>query len=120
MQLLMKHSVYPERIVTDKLGSYTLAAKHLDLVDAHSNSGRKKNNRAENSHLPVRLRERKMQGFKSLESAQQFLLSHSGVYNAFNIQRHQLSRRGMKVLRNAAFELWDEATAGRCRHQPQT
>ena len=30
IQPLMKHAVYPERIVTDKLGSYALAAIHLN------------------------------------------------------------------------------------------
>ena len=53
-----------------------------------------------------------MQGFKSLESAQQFLTSHTGVYNTFSIQRHQLSRRAMRLLREAAFEAWRHATAG--------
>jgi transposase-like protein len=76
---------------------YGLALEHLNLTDAHACAGRRKNNRAENSHLPVRLRERKMQGFKSLESAQQFLTSHTGVYDTFSIQRHQLSRRAMRL-----------------------
>lgn len=111
MQLLMKHAVYPEQIVTDKLGSYAVAAKHLNLTAEHACDGRRKNNRAENSHLPVRLRERKMQGFKSLESAQQFLTSHAGVYNAFSVQRHRLSRRALRVLRDAALETWRLATA---------
>ena len=53
-----------------------------------------------------------MQGFKSLESAQQFLTGHTGVYNTFSIQRHQLSRRAMRLLREAAFEAWRHATAG--------
>ena len=45
-----------------------------------------------------------MQRFKSLESAQQFLTSHTGVYNTFSIQRHQLSRRAMRLLREALLE----------------
>ena len=47
-----------------------------------------------------------MQGFKSLEWAQQFFTSRTGVYNTFSIQRHQLSRRAMRLLREAAFGAW--------------
>src|SRR5215210_799877 len=49
--------------------------------------GLRKNNRAENSHQPVRRRERKMQRFKSAGSAQGFLSMHAPVHNTFNLQR---------------------------------
>ncbi|MEC5414412.1 hypothetical protein VSX63_23015, partial [Aurantimonas sp. C2-4-R8] len=39
--------------------------------------------RAENSHLPVRQRERRMQRFKSPRSAQQFLSTHAAIYNTW-------------------------------------
>ena len=41
------------------------------------------NNRAENSHLPVRKRERVLQRFKSAEHAQRFLEPFSAVCNQF-------------------------------------
>jgi putative transposase len=37
------------------------------------------NNRVENSHQPTRRRERKMQRFQSVVSAQKFLSSHAVV-----------------------------------------
>jgi len=45
--------------------------------------GLRMNNRAENSHQPVRRRERKMQRFKSVGSAQRFLSVHAAVQNTF-------------------------------------
>jgi transposase-like protein len=50
--------------VIDKRRSYGAARSELGLSARHE-QGLRKNNRAENSHLPVRRRERKMQRFKS-------------------------------------------------------
>ncbi|MGA7865315.1 MAG: DDE-type integrase/transposase/recombinase, partial [Stellaceae bacterium] len=58
--------------------------------------GLRKNNRAENSHQPVRRRERKMQRFKSARSAQRFLSTHAAVHNTFNLQRHLVSRSTLR------------------------
>jgi putative transposase len=71
-KLLRKQGAVPDSIVTDKLPSYRAALKDLGLSDRHDFGGRK-NKRAENSHLPVRQRERRMQRFKSAKSAQRFL-----------------------------------------------
>lgn len=66
---------------------------------------------AENSHLPIRRRERKMQKFKSQASAQRFLDTFSAVYNTFYTQRHLTSRNVLRKLRGNAFGVWSEATA---------
>jgi transposase-like protein len=58
-------------LVTDKLRSYAAAKSERELTARYEDSLRR-NNRAENSHLPVRRRERKMQRFKSPGSAQGF------------------------------------------------
>ena len=75
-KLLKKQGVSPTAIVTDKLPSYGAALRVLGLSHRHEMGGRK-NNRAENSHQPVRRRERKMQRFKSPGSAQRFLSVHA-------------------------------------------
>jgi putative transposase len=63
-KLLKKQGFVPKLLVTDKLGSYGAAFRHLRLVCPHE-QGLRKNNRAENSHQVVRRRERKMQRFES-------------------------------------------------------
>ncbi len=60
-KLLKKQGFVPDAFVTDKLPSYGAALGDLGLLKRHDFGG-KKNNRAENSHLPVRKRERRMQG----------------------------------------------------------
>jgi putative transposase len=71
----------------------------------------RKNNRAENSHQVVRRRERKLLGFKSPGSAQRFLSAHAAVHNTFNLQRHLISRRTLRLFRAEAVEQWQMATA---------
>ena len=71
-KLLKKQGYAPDEVVTDKLGSYSAARRELRLSCRHE-LGLRKNNRAENSHQPVRRRERKQQRFKSAGSAQRFL-----------------------------------------------
>ena len=67
-KLLKKQGYAPDQLVTDKLGSYGAARHELRLSCRHD-QGLRKNNRAENSHQPVRRRERKQQRFKSAGSA---------------------------------------------------
>jgi putative transposase len=71
-KLLKQHGFAPDVLVTDQLRSYAAAKSELRLTARHER-GLRRNNRVENSHLPVRRRERKMQRFKSPGSAQRFL-----------------------------------------------
>jgi transposase-like protein len=109
-KLLKKQGAVPTRITTDKLRSYHVAIRILGMTAEHIDHKRA-NNRAENSHQPVRRRERKMQRFKSPGSAQRFLNIQSAVYNSFYVQRHLLRRSIFKELRTDAFEVWSTATA---------
>ena len=79
-KLLRKYGFVPDKFVTDDLRSYGAAAHDLGIARRHER-GRWRNNRAENSHQPTRRRERKMQGFKSVGSAQRFAAAH----NTFNV-----------------------------------
>jgi transposase-like protein len=97
-------------LVTDKLRSYASAFRRLRLTGQHE-QGLRKNNRAENSHQPVRRRERKMQRFKSARSAQRFLNMHAAVHNTFNLQRHLVSRSTLRIFRAEAASEWRNAVA---------
>ena len=109
-KLLKKYTFAPERLLTDDLRSYAAAARDLGIERLHER-GLRRNNRAENSHLPVRRRERKMQRFKSPGSAQRFLSVHAAVQNAFNVQRDLTSAQSHRVLRAAAMSTWREVVA---------
>jgi transposase-like protein len=109
-KLLKKQGFIPDAFVTDKLPSYGAALNDLGLSKRHDFGGRK-NNRAENSHLPVRQREQRMQRFKSAGSAQRFLSTHATVYNTLNVQRHLISRKTLRQFRSEAMSVWQTVTA---------
>jgi putative transposase len=110
-RLLRNQPVAPQAIVTDGLASYVSALTQLGLRDLHRPGRFRENNRAENSHLPIRRRERKMQLFKSQASAQRFLTTHAAVYNTFYVQRHLISRPNLRRFRGDAEAAWSAATA---------
>ena len=64
MRLLKKQGVAPKRMITDKLRSYGAARRQM-MPEVEHRSHKRLNNRAGNSHLPLRKRERTMQGFRS-------------------------------------------------------
>lgn len=109
-RLLRNQSVEPEAIVTDGLASYRSALRALGLERLHQPGRLREKNRAENSHLPIRRRERKMQLFKSQASAQRFLTTRSAIYNTFYTQRHLISRTTLRTFRSAANDAWTQAT----------
>ena len=104
-KLLRKQGFPPKLLVTDKLRSYASAFRQLGLSCPHE-QGIRHNNRAENSHQPVRRRERKV---KSPRSAQRFLSMHAAVYNTFNLQRHLVSRSTLRKFRTDAAAQWKSA-----------
>jgi putative transposase len=81
-RLLKRQGLSPKRIITDKLRSYG-AAKRQVMPDVEHRSHKGLNNRAENSHLPFRKRERMRQGFRSIGSLQHFVSLFSAVRNLF-------------------------------------
>lgn len=110
-RLLRNQPVEPERLVTDGLRSYPAALETLGLRHLHSPGRLRENNRAENSHLPIRRRERQQQLFKSQASAQRFLTIRAAIYNTFYTQRHLISRLTLRRFRAEAASAWMAAAA---------
>ncbi len=100
----------PDTLVTDRLRSYGAALKEIGAVDRQE-TGRWLNNRAENSHLPFRRRERAMLRFRRMRSLQKFASVHASVSNHFNWERTLSSRANFKKNRAAALAEWRDLCA---------
>ena len=101
----LKRHGRPETVVTDGLRSYPAAMRQLGNLDRRE-MGRWKNNRAENSHLPFRRRERAMQRFRRMKSLQKFASVHASFHNHFNHERHLVDRQTYRTCRSAALAEW--------------
>lgn len=99
-----------ETIVTDGLNSYPAAMRELGNLERRE-IGRWKNNRAENSHLPFRRRERAMLRFRQMRSLQKFASVHANVHNYFNSERHLIDRQTYKTRRSVALVEWQNLMA---------
>jgi len=99
-----------ETIVTDGLRSYPAAMRALGNLDRRE-TGRWKNNRAENSHLPFRRRERAMSRFRRMKSLQKFASVHASLHNHFSQERHLVDRQTYKIRRSAALAEWQSLMA---------
>jgi putative transposase len=111
LKKLMKRHGRAEELVTDGLRSYGAALKELGAEDRQV-TGRWENNRAENSHLPFRRRERAMLRFRRMHSLQKSVAVHSSIHNHFNTERSLSSRPVYKLNRAAALAEWRGLCAG--------
>ena len=105
MKKALKRHGQAEKIVTDGLRSYPAAMKDLGNIERRE-MGRYLNNRAENSHLPFRRRERAMQRFRQMKSLQKFASVHASFHNHFNLERHLVDRQTFKLRRLVAMAEW--------------
>ena len=105
MKKAMRRHGSPEAITTYGLRSYKAAMAELGN-GAKQEIGRHANNRAENSHLPVRRRERAMLRFRQMKSLQKFASVHASLHNHFNQERHLVDRKTFKERRSAAWAEW--------------
>ena len=94
----------------DGLKSYPAAMRELGNLDRRE-MGRWLNNRAENSHLPFRRRERAMQRFRQMKSLQKFASVHASLHNHFQLERHLVDRQTYKQRRSAAWAEWQNLAA---------
>jgi putative transposase len=108
-KLLKKHGRAQRVLITDKLKSYAAANRDLGIsVEHRQHKGL--NNRAENSHQPMRVREKVMRRFKSARHLQRFASIHDQVGNLFMHCRYHTNAQQKRVLRTQAFEAWESVT----------
>jgi putative transposase len=110
MKKALKRHGKPEKVVTDGLRSYPAAMAELGIGERRE-TGRWLNNRAENSHLPFRRRERAMLRFRQMKSLQKFASVHASLHNHFNSERHLVDRQTYKTRRSAAWAEWQNLMA---------
>src|SRR5690606_37573031 len=108
MRLLKKQGVTPKRMITDKLRSYGAALRQM-MPKVEHRSHKRLNNRAENSHLPLRKRERTMQGFRSPGSLQRFISIFSALRNLFVPPRSKRPALAIHIHRLQAMAEWKVA-----------
>ena len=106
--LLKRQGWRPRRIVTDKLASYAAAKREVAPTLEHR-AHKGLNDRAENSHVPFRKRERQMQGFRSPGGLQRFVSVFFAVRNLFVPPARRRSALATRLHRLAAFDAWRQA-----------
>ena len=99
----------PRVIITDKLKSYG-AAKAEIMPGVEHRQHKRLNNRAENSHQPVRVREKVMRRFKSAGHAQQFLSAFGIISSHFRVGRHLLTAERYREEMESRFAQWVEVS----------
>ena len=109
IRLMKKQGCPPKRIVTDKLRSYGAARRQV-MPDIEHRSHKGLNNRAENSHVPLRKRERTMQGFRSSGSLKRFVSIFSALRNLFVPPRSSRSAFAIHLHRLQAMAHWKAMT----------
>jgi putative transposase len=107
MKKALKRHGSPEAIITDGLRSYGAAMGELGNREKQE-IGRWANNRVENSHLPLRRRERAMVRFRRMKTLQKFASVHANVHNLFALERHLIDRETFKQRRTAALAEWQK------------
>ena len=107
-KLLKGLQYVPRVIITDKLRSYHAAIAEV-LPGVEHCQDKWRNNRAENSHQPTRLRERVMRRFKSSSHAQRFLSAFGIISSHFRVGRHLYKAHDYREVMKSRFALWREA-----------
>jgi putative transposase len=108
-RLVRKQACPTKRMITDNLGSYGAARRKI-LPKVEHRQHKDLNNGAENSHVPIRKRERAMQGFRSWSGLQKFVETFSAVHNHFVPPHSHRSAIATHLHRLAAITEWKSAT----------
>ena len=105
MKKALKRHGSPVAITTDGLRAYRAAMAEFGNAEKQE-MGRYADNRAENSHLPFRRRERAMLRFRQMRSLQKFASVHVSLHNHFAQERHLADRTTFTARRSAKAAEW--------------
>ena len=108
-KLLKAQQRSPNRLVTDKLGSYRVAHRD-EMAGVPHDTTQYANNLVEASHRATREQERQMKRFRRVGNAQRFLELHAMIRNLTHWGRHALSAASYRQFRTRAFDEWSAAT----------
>ena len=108
-KLLRKHGRAPRVLITDTLRSYVAANRDLGPhVEHRQHKGL--NNRPENSHQPMRMRQKVMRRFKSARQPQRFMTGHDQVAKLFMHCRYKANAQNKRRVRTQTFGTWKTVT----------
>ncbi|NKJ40404.1 putative transposase [Rhizobium sp. SG570] len=107
IKLLKAQGIKPGVMITDKLRSYDTAKREI-IPSVKHRSHKGLNNRAENSHLLFRRRERIMQRFKPARHLQRFVSVREQVQNLFHLPCHEMTSSDFCDFRHSAIQTWHE------------
>jgi len=97
----------PSKITTDRLRLYRSVVPETYPKTKHI-KGKWRNNRAENSHMPIRVREKKLKKFKSTEQAQTFLDRFEFIRGYLKPKQHVMTSSSYRNSIKYRLRVWDE------------
>ena len=107
--ILKKYGFVPRVLITDKHKSYKAARKSiLKSIDHRQHKGL--NNRIENTHQTVRIKERQMRRFKSPGHAQKLLSIRGKFLNLLKIPRFKFQSTNYREKLQEAFSIFNSAS----------
>jgi len=105
LRITMKRHGPAHACATDELRRYGAAMKAIGKSDKQGSIHRK-NNRAENSHLPFRRQDRAMHRLRRMRTLQKFASVHASAHDHFNQERSFSCGDIFKLNRTAALTEW--------------
>jgi len=97
----------PSKITTDRLRLYRSVVPETYPKTKHI-KGKWRNNRAENSHIPIRVREKKLKKFKSTEQAQTFLNRIEFIRSYLRPKQHLMTSSSYRNSVKYRLRVWEE------------
>lgn len=117
-KLLSGQGVAPRVMVTDKLGSYGAANRAFGLTVCDHRQNKGLNSRAENSHQPIRRRDRVMERHNLARHLQRFASIRDPIYNLYHFSLNRFSSTETDHLRKATTVMWREIASLKAALKP--